>query len=160
MLLHTYEYLLQASGGIISKTDENGTSIYIYIAITHLVYKCKRKSQILSRSGEDSLSILRPAHGPGLHSFTALSERVVILDIIGPPYDDEDRNCHYFKDLSTVSDQNNHINQSVPSLDLMPSTSSSERTSRSFQEETIVWISPIQFEFNCVMKNYQFPTTL
>ncbi|KAJ1555831.1 hypothetical protein HK405_012126, partial [Cladochytrium tenue] len=48
--------------------------------------------------GDGSLLCIRPDSGPSLHSFTAASDVVVILDLLGPPYHDQLRPCTYFAD--------------------------------------------------------------
>ncbi|KAI9109431.1 hypothetical protein K1719_019485 [Acacia pycnantha] len=45
-------------------------------------------------------SVLYPTTGGNIHEFTALTPSVV-LDVLGPPYSQEDgRNCSYYKDHS------------------------------------------------------------
>ncbi|TPX67950.1 hypothetical protein SpCBS45565_g03502 [Spizellomyces sp. 'palustris'] len=57
-------------------------------------------NRIISASDPESLLLIRPEGGPNMHSFTAVSEEVVLLDIIGPPYNSEDRPCTYFREVS------------------------------------------------------------
>ncbi|KAJ3216389.1 hypothetical protein HDU67_009524 [Dinochytrium kinnereticum] len=55
--------------------------------------------RIITGGGPDSLLVINPKSGPNLHSFTATSDHVVMLDIIGPPYNDDDRPCTYFREV-------------------------------------------------------------
>ncbi|KAI8849592.1 hypothetical protein BC829DRAFT_391163 [Chytridium lagenaria] len=54
---------------------------------------------VISSDSPDSLLIIRPDGGPNMHSFTAVSDYVVLLDIIGPPYNEDDRPCTYYKEV-------------------------------------------------------------
>ncbi|KAJ3206754.1 hypothetical protein HDU67_007958 [Dinochytrium kinnereticum] len=54
---------------------------------------------VITDDSPDSLLIIRPGGGPNMHSFTAVSDHVVLLDIIGPPYNDVDRLCTYYKEV-------------------------------------------------------------
>ncbi|KAI9332022.1 hypothetical protein DFJ73DRAFT_856293 [Zopfochytrium polystomum] len=54
------------------------------------------KNRIVSANSGDSLLTIFPDHGPNLHSFTAASDYVVVLDLLGPPYNEVDRPCTYF----------------------------------------------------------------
>ncbi|KAJ3187070.1 hypothetical protein HDU85_007108 [Gaertneriomyces sp. JEL0708] len=55
-------------------------------------------NRVVSATMPESLLIIRPDRGPNIHSFTAVSDEVVLLDIIGPPYNDGDRPCTYFRE--------------------------------------------------------------
>ncbi|KAJ3099531.1 hypothetical protein HDU97_002974 [Phlyctochytrium planicorne] len=55
--------------------------------------------RVIAGGGPDSLLVIDPAAGANLHSFTAMSDNVVMLDIIGPPYNDIDRHCTYFREI-------------------------------------------------------------
>ncbi|KAJ3106483.1 hypothetical protein HDU97_006270 [Phlyctochytrium planicorne] len=55
---------------------------------------------VISADMPESLLVIRPDGGPNMHSFTAVSDHVVVLDIIGPPYNDNDRPCIYYKESS------------------------------------------------------------
>ncbi|KAI8802163.1 hypothetical protein BJ742DRAFT_778568 [Cladochytrium replicatum] len=41
-----------------------------------------------------------PDSGPNMHSFTGTTDSVLILDIVGPPYND-DRPCTYYREIDT-----------------------------------------------------------
>ncbi|KAI8844843.1 hypothetical protein BC829DRAFT_400148 [Chytridium lagenaria] len=56
--------------------------------------------RVITGGGPDSLLVIDPRKGPNLHCFTAVSDHVVMLDIIGPPYNDDDRPCTYFREIS------------------------------------------------------------
>ncbi|KAJ3405150.1 hypothetical protein HDV05_006729 [Chytridiales sp. JEL 0842] len=51
---------------------------------------------VIHANTPESLLRIHENHGPNLHTFTALSDSAVILDIIGPPYEDSERPCTYF----------------------------------------------------------------
>lgn len=56
---------------------------------------CKLNKIIHHRS-PDSLLTMHPNNPSEMHSLTAISDHVVILDIIGPPYNEETLQCKYF----------------------------------------------------------------
>ncbi|KAJ3343453.1 hypothetical protein HDU93_008112 [Gonapodya sp. JEL0774] len=53
----------------------------------------------ISAADPRSLLTIHSDSGNNLHSFTAVSDVVVVLDIIGPPYDDRGRICKYFREV-------------------------------------------------------------
>ncbi|KAJ3105239.1 hypothetical protein HDU96_008652 [Phlyctochytrium bullatum] len=54
---------------------------------------------VITHDSPDSLLIIRPEGGPNMHTFTAVSDYVVLLDIIGPPYNDAERPCTYYREI-------------------------------------------------------------
>ncbi|KAI9310781.1 hypothetical protein DFJ73DRAFT_771397 [Zopfochytrium polystomum] len=60
-------------------------------------------NRIISANTPESLLTIRFGSGPNLHSFSAHSDVVVILDLLGPPYDDDLRPCTYFGEPLSVS---------------------------------------------------------
>ncbi|KAI9098163.1 hypothetical protein DFS34DRAFT_101380 [Phlyctochytrium arcticum] len=56
-------------------------------------------NRVISSTEPDSLLLIHPDSGPNMHAFTAVSETVVLLDLIGPPYTADDRPCTYFKEV-------------------------------------------------------------
>ncbi|KAJ3223017.1 hypothetical protein HDU81_009461 [Chytriomyces hyalinus] len=49
---------------------------------------------------KDAIFKIRPQDGPNLHSFTAVSDFAVIIDIMGPPYLPGERDITYYSELS------------------------------------------------------------
>ncbi|KAJ3249002.1 hypothetical protein HDU78_008388 [Chytriomyces hyalinus] len=50
-------------------------------------------------SQKDAIFKIRPQDGPNLHSFTAVSDYAVIIDIMGPPYLPGERDITYYSEL-------------------------------------------------------------
>ncbi|TPX35068.1 hypothetical protein SmJEL517_g02484 [Synchytrium microbalum] len=91
---------------------------------------------------DKSLLVIKPGVGSNLHSFTAASDRVVVLDLLGPPYTepDGDRPCtHYreasFAEGSALSLQDDRIQQT--------SRNGYSNSSRDSTEEAAVTISSV-----------------
>lgn len=57
----------------------------------------KAMEQVIHAESPSALLSIHPHSGPDMHSFTALSDNVLILDIISPPYD-ENRQCTYYRE--------------------------------------------------------------
>lgn len=87
-------------------------------------------------------------NGPTLHRFIGLSSRVIFIDIIGPPYDDENRHCTYYEDLSEIPSESHVSKSSSDSFDLngvnLPLNVCSE-----------VYIRPANIDFVCKTKLYE-----
>ncbi|KAJ3306877.1 hypothetical protein HDV03_003914 [Kappamyces sp. JEL0829] len=142
LLLSTYEYVM-----------ENDSPVEKYDTLTgQLLRKCKKLTRIITPQSPWSTSVLKRG-GPTLHSFKALSEQVVFLDIIGPPYNDEERNCTYFKDCG--SERKTACSIPVPDL-VCESSSSGELflTPPDSADISFTWITPIDFEYQCFAKPY------
>ena len=110
ILLSTYEFVcLPGSQEPVKMMDAQGqecrfsffskSSLLFYFWVTFLVLKCKKMTHIITPTSPFHTSVLKPT-GPTMHSFRSLSDRVIFLDIIGPPYDEEDRNCNYYTDVA------------------------------------------------------------
>ncbi|KAJ3120181.1 Nucleolar complex protein 3 [Nowakowskiella sp. JEL0407] len=85
------------SGDLLVKTYELQESSRKDLGVPENVHLAKVGiEKVISSSSEESLLYIHPDSGPSLHSFTAVSDSVVILDIIGPPYNEE-RPCTYFR---------------------------------------------------------------
>ena len=55
-------------------------------------------NHIISADSPESVMGIYPDSGPSMHAYTAVSDNVIIFDIIGPPYGDG-RPCSYFKEI-------------------------------------------------------------
>ncbi|KAJ1532841.1 hypothetical protein HK096_006069 [Nowakowskiella sp. JEL0078] len=71
--------------------------------------------------------MISPEAGPSIHSFTAASDFVVVLDLIGPPYND-DRPCTYYRKLDYIPHAQ-RIQYSVPSPPATDESANSETNS-------------------------------
>ncbi|TPX39074.1 hypothetical protein SeMB42_g06480 [Synchytrium endobioticum] len=62
-----------------------------------------RLDEDISSTSLNSLLVIKPGTGINLHSFTAVSDKVVILDLLGPPYteSDGDRPCTHYREERT-----------------------------------------------------------
>ena len=56
-------------------------------------------NRIISHTQPESVLVLYPDHGPSMHCFTAMSDHVILFDILSPPYHSKDRPCSYFKEV-------------------------------------------------------------
>jgi hypothetical protein len=79
--------------------------------------KAKKITKIITPDMEDSFMILSPDQGPTMHRFVSLEENTVFLDIIGPPYNDEDRGCTYYEDESENNTKT--ANGSIKNFDIL-----------------------------------------
>ena len=70
-----------------------------YQVINQETKKYKKISRILE--GPSEMIVLEEGSWT-MHKFLILSEEAVVLDIIGPPYDDYERKCSYFQDQSEI----------------------------------------------------------
>lgn len=104
-----------------------------------------------------------------MHSFRSLSDRVIFLDIIGPPYDEEDRNCKYYTDVAEQAPLPASNNTLPPLL----STSGNDSTSSSsayragnyhtlengavlpLDTEVEAWIIKSDIVYECFSKHYE-----
>ncbi|KAL2918780.1 hypothetical protein HK105_201614 [Polyrhizophydium stewartii] len=59
-------------------------------------------ARVISANSPDSLLTISPASGPNMHSFTAVSDFVVFVDILGPPYN-ENRLCTYYSEIASLA---------------------------------------------------------
>ena len=138
--------------------------------------KCKKITRIITPDSPHSASVLKPS-GPTIHSFRALSDhtihsfralsdQVVFLDIIGPPYDDGDRNCTYYTDVSESEPFSDTL--LPPSLLSASSSSSNAESCRSKLTHTLsngavlnldtdvtVWIYKANIVYDCFSKHYE-----
>lgn len=92
-----------------------------------------------------------------MHSFRALSEKVVFLDIIGPPYNDDERNCTYYSDMTEIpgsSIQPVCIDESI-SIDSLEKLTLENGVAIPVNADTIVWILEDDIEYECFSKYYE-----
>ncbi|KAJ1530069.1 hypothetical protein HK096_008620, partial [Nowakowskiella sp. JEL0078] len=85
-------------------------------------------NSVISSTMPESLLFITPETGPSIHSFTAASDFVVILDLIGPPYND-DRPCTYYRKLNDISSDIYKTQYLVPSLPMTDESENSEANS-------------------------------
>jgi len=166
LLLSTYQFSTDLQGHVESRIDSTGREcIFIMIINQSLVLKCKKITRIITPDSPHSASVLKPS-GPTIHSFRALSDQVVFLDIIGPPYDDGDRNCTYYTDVSESEPFSDTL--LPPSLLSASSSSSNAESCRSKLTHTLsngavlnldtdvtVWIYKANIVYECFSKHYE-----
>lgn len=151
------------------KKDGNvGFEIFLHFTILTILYvfaviKCKKMTRIITKASPFAISVLKPT-GPNMHSFRALSDKVIFLDIIGPPYDEGERNCTYYTDLAEEAQSNNNTQ---PPLLSAGSSMSSTSTTQGEKHHTLengailpldteveTWIIRTDLVYECFSKHY------
>ncbi|KAI8802358.1 hypothetical protein BJ742DRAFT_833265 [Cladochytrium replicatum] len=86
----------------VDKDPNSGNNVYD--SLRNRVTKARQcdvhVDRVIHSHEPSSLLMIQPNSGPNMHSFTGATDSVVILDIIGPPYND-DRPCTYFREIDT-----------------------------------------------------------
>ena len=107
--------------------------------------------------------MIQPSQGPNLHQFTALSEYVILLDIMSPPYSEQDhRPCTYFRqveysaDLSTYPRQKRREKKKRRVVD--EGESKEEKESGSQDKNSRCWlVEDPAIDFQCVSRLFEKP---
>ena len=95
-------------------------------------------THLLEDSRPSALAVVRPNHG-NLHSLRALTN-AVFFDIIGPPYDDDDRVCSYFERV-TINPEG-----------MLTNGGSDEQ-----QRPTTQWVRKLDADLDCQLLAYDGP---
>ncbi|RKO91594.1 hypothetical protein BDK51DRAFT_30841 [Blyttiomyces helicus] len=91
--VRTYQFAEDESGPHTVVDPESGELVKVRSAHAS-------RTRTIPSTSPDSLLVIRPDGGPNMHSFTAASPEVMILDVIGPPYNLTDRPCTYYRELA------------------------------------------------------------
>ncbi|KAH6559727.1 hypothetical protein BASA83_007447 [Batrachochytrium salamandrivorans] len=95
MQVKTYEILKDPDSSLLAVDPISGSPLQLRRAHVGM-------NKIVSADSPDSLLTINPISGPNMHSFTAVSDHAVFIDILGPPYNN-DRVCTYFRELPLTS---------------------------------------------------------
>lgn len=90
-LVSSYEFVRDGNNNITKTTDDGKKIVKTY-----------KSTRIINGGTPNTVMILKPTSGPTLHSFRCISKTAVFMDILGPPYNDTDRNCTYYEDESDL----------------------------------------------------------
>jgi hypothetical protein len=86
--------------------------------------------------------------GPTLHSFVCVSEEAVFIDIIGPPYNDDDRKCTYFSE--SISQYQESLTQQKYKVHTLE-----DGREIPLDITQLVKIEPNEIEYNCHTLTYE-----
>ncbi|KAI9199727.1 uncharacterized protein BJ171DRAFT_201826 [Polychytrium aggregatum] len=133
-------------------------------------------NRVVSAGSPESLMIIEPGQGANLHSFEAVSDRVVLLDLIGPPYNGDTRRCTYFTPLTPSHERlllSSPLSSSITSADdsklplllqdisqtMLKASRAQDHTSKSIPSPDIPTSKSSSFPGADTSKRHQQPST-
>ena len=133
----TFCYFYMKRGHIMPLHDHPNMTVFFKVLKGSLLLS---QYQEINKETRKYKKISRIVHAPSemmvlengswsMHKFLILSDEAVVLDVIGPPYDDNENKCSYFEDQSEfIPEENTNNSVAVQSLVKPQSCSRSQST--------------------------------
>jgi len=106
-LLSSYEFVLDAEGKPVQAFSRGLRS-----------FKTRRTTQTIRAGSKNDILTIKPNTGHGLHSFKCVSDTAIFMDVLGPPYNETDRNCTYYEEIP--SNPHDHCRDEIELDELDP----------------------------------------